>query len=392
MRIFFSAGEPSGDTHGANLIQAFQAKCPEVDCVGFGGPKMRAAGCDVHFDLTTLAFMGFTDVLKNLRKFFQLADQAEEFFRRGKPDAVVLIDYPGFHWHIAHRAAKLGIPVFYYSPPQVWSWRQSRVKKMRRDFTQIFSGLPFETRWLRERGCPVTYVGHPFFDETAKGKTLEPVERGRWQVGLLPGSRMSEVRKNVPAFLRAVEKIQARQPNATFVFAAFNDVQADWIRRFLEEQNQTDIPVYAARTPEVMRTSHCCLTVSGSVSLELLAYETPSVILYQVTRPAWWFQWYFRCVKYITLVNLLAVENPFRRFSHEYTPTCADAAEVIFPEYLTCRDRSTWIASDISRWLEDSAAYQQTVERMRQLNAEMAHPGAAEKTVEEILKHLASLD
>ena len=132
MTIFFSAGEPSGDLHGANLIRELRRLRPDVKCVGYGGPEMAAAGCELHADLTALAVMWFLRVLLNIHKFLNLASRADRFFRHHKPDAVVLIDYPGFNWWIARRAKAHKIPVFYYCPPQIWSWGSWRIKKMRR--------------------------------------------------------------------------------------------------------------------------------------------------------------------------------------------------------------------------------------------------------------------
>src|SRR5688500_16117219 len=138
--IFFSVGEPSGDLHGANLIRALKQRCPGVECVGFGGPKMQEAGCRLHTDLTALAVMWFLRVLLNIRVFLRLLGDARRYFRTERPDAVVLIDYPGFNWHVARAAKAEGIPVFYYSPPQIWAWANWRVKKMRRDVDHVLCG------------------------------------------------------------------------------------------------------------------------------------------------------------------------------------------------------------------------------------------------------------
>jgi len=144
LTIFFSVGEPSGDLHGANLIRQLRELCPNIEAVGYGGPKMAEAGCRLHADLTALAVMWFSRAIANLHKFWDLASRADRYFRHHRPDAVVLIDYPGFNWWIARRAKAHGIPVFYYSPPQIWAWARWRVKKMRRLVDHILCGLPFE--------------------------------------------------------------------------------------------------------------------------------------------------------------------------------------------------------------------------------------------------------
>ena len=129
---------------------------------------MAEVGCELHADLTALAVMWFARVLLNLHKFLELASRADRYFRHHRPDAVVLIDYPGFNWWIARRAKVHGIPVFYYSPPQIWAWARWRVKKMRRFVDHVLCGLPFEEAWLRGHGCNATFVGHPFFDEVRR--------------------------------------------------------------------------------------------------------------------------------------------------------------------------------------------------------------------------------
>lgn len=396
MKIFFSVGEPSGDVHGANLIRAFHQLDPQIECVGFGGPRMAAEGLHVIFDLTSLAVMWVWEVLTSLRKFFALADQAETYFQTEKPDAVVLIDYPGFNWHVAKRAKRYGIPVFYYSPPQIWGWKQGRVKKMRQLTDLVFSGLPFEARWLREHGCQVESVGHPFFDEVQKGvKESEIAERLKgWQplIGILPGSRTGEVKRNFPTFWQTMLKISREQPETHFAIAAFREEHADWIRDFLKAQPEKEakktlanLEVLMGRTPEIIQAAQCCLSVSGSVSLELLSGLKPTVICYRVGRFGWWLQWLFRRVRFITLVNLLATAQPFRSFNPEYRPDSADAKEVIFPEYLICCDRSDRIAADLLRWLKDDVCRQECVRRLAALKAEIARPGAAKEAAKRIL-------
>ena len=174
LTVFFSAGEPSGDLHGANLIRQLQERCPEIQTVGYGGPKMAEAGCRLHADLTALAVMWFARVLVNLHKFWDLGSRADRYFRHQRPDAVVLIDYPGFNWWIARRAKAHGIPVFYYCPPQIWAWARWRVKKMRRLVDHVLCSLPFEEAWFRRHGCNATFVGHPFFDEVRRYGYDEP--------------------------------------------------------------------------------------------------------------------------------------------------------------------------------------------------------------------------
>ena len=147
MKLFFSVGEPSGDLHGANLITALKQRHDAVATVGFGGPRMLAAGCSLLRDMSDLAVMGLGPVLWKLPQFWQLKRQAERYLDQQRPDAVVLIDYPGFNWHIATAAKRRGIPVVYYGLPQLWAWAGWRVAKVRKFVDHVLCSLPFEPQW-----------------------------------------------------------------------------------------------------------------------------------------------------------------------------------------------------------------------------------------------------
>jgi len=393
LTIFFSVGEPSGDLHGANLIRQLQSRYENVQTVGYGGPKMAEAGCQLHADLTALAVMWFARALLNLHKFWDLLRRADRFFRQHRPDAVVLIDYPGFNWWIARRAKAHGIPVFYYTPPQIWSWASWRVKKMRRLVDHVLCSLPFEEEWFRQRGCNATFVGHPFFDEVRRQQYDEAFldeHRGRQGplVAILPGSRTQEVTHNLKWFLKAAARIRRRVPNVRFAVAAFRPHQADLARREVAASG-LPIEVCLGKTPELMRLADCCMSVSGSVSLELLYHTTPTVILYWISRPAYFVQGLFRNVKYITLVNLLSTGELYPEDLTPFDPSQEDADKVLFPEYLTCEDRSDRIAEHVIEWLTDPARRRSRVAELAALKAEVGAGGASRRAAEYILDALA---
>ncbi len=390
--IFFSAGEPSGDLHAANLIRQLQGRRPGLQAVGYGGPQMAAAGCRLHADLTALAVMWFARALANLHKFWHLVGRADRFFRHHRPDAVVLIDYPGFNWWIARRAKAHGIPVFYYAPPQIWAWAQWRVRKMRRLVDHVLCCLPFEEPWLRRHGCNATFVGHPFFDEVRRQPLDEALlARLRGQPGplvtILPGSRTQEVTHNLPWFLKAAALVRAAVPDARFAVAAFKPHQAK-IAREQVAASGLGIEVFAGKTPELIHLADCCTAVSGSVSLELLHHVKPTVILYWITRTAFLVQKLFRKVKYITLVNLLVADELFPEDLTPFDPGQEGADRVLFPEYLTCEDKSAQIATHVVRWLTDRAERETLVARLARLKAEVAHGGASRRAADYLLEHL----
>jgi len=394
MEVFFSVGEPSGDLHGANLIRALQSRHPDIHCVGYGGPKMEAAGCQLHADLTLLAIMWFVRVFLNLHKFLRLLFQANAYFRDHRPDAVILIDYPGFNWWIAGRAKAHGIPVFYYGTPQLWAWAEWRVEKIKRLVDYPLCKLPFEPNWYRDRGCMAHYVGHPYFDELESQKTdaefiWQQSERKGPLVTLLPGSRTQEVTSNLPAFLLTAKKIQQQIPNVRFAIASFNEKHATMAFEQVL-QSGLDIEVHTGRTAELIHASTCCLACSGSVSLELLYHEKPAIIHYRISPFALWVQSHFRKVKFITLVNMLGKEDLFYADGYyTYDPDAAGAEETTYPEYLTSSDRSTDMAQRIVHWLDEPASMQRIVSQLRELKASVVGQGASSRGADFILSRLS---
>src|SRR5258708_1670147 len=215
MRFFLSAGEPSGDLHGANLIRAIKNRSSNCEFFGFGGDRMADAGSQLLSPLCNLSVMGFRRIADHFATFLKLIRIADAAFRSDRPDAVVLIDYPGFNWWLAKRAHRLGIPVVYFVPPQLWAWAGWRVRKMRRTVDHVLCTLPFEQDWYAAHGVNATYIGHPYFDELQR-QPLDTVfltdQRGKLGpvVALLPGSRTQEVTDNLPSFAKAAQRVHAQ--------------------------------------------------------------------------------------------------------------------------------------------------------------------------------------
>jgi lipid-A-disaccharide synthase len=392
MKIFFSVGEPSGDLHGANLIRELRARRPDCRLVGYGGPRMAAAGCELHEDLTRLAVMWVARVIVNLHRFWNLASRADRFFRHQRPDAVVLIDYPGFNWWIARRAKAHGIPVFYYGTPQLWAWAGWRVKKMRRFVDHVLCKLPFEETWYRERGCHATYVGHPYFDQLRAERLDEAfIARERASgplVAILPGSRTQEVKNNFRTFLKAARLVHGQVRGVRFAVAAYKEAHAEWLRRDVAASG-LPIEIHVGRTAELIHAADCAMAVSGSVSLELLYHTTPAVILYNVSRAAFFVQRFFRKVRYITLVNLLTTDDLFPRRVATYDRHDPADAKALMPEYLTCEDRSADVAGHVVEWLTQPARRERLVAEMAALREKVGHGGASRRAADYILNELA---
>ena len=371
MRLFISAGEPSGDLHGANLIRALRTRRPDIEFHGFGGERMTAAGCQLLAPLCQYATFGILPALRSVPFFAGLLERTARFLRDHRPDALVMIDYPGFHWHLAARARTLGIPVIYFIAPQLWAWGSWRVAKMRRSISQVLCTLPFEEQWYRQRHIAAHYVGNPYWDELYAQQLDElfladQQSRPGEVVALLPGSRRLEIENNVPILLRAAERIHARRPDVRFLAACLKPEQA---RRVREQARGSHLPleVHDGRTPEIIELAHSCLSVSGSVSLELLFRVKPTVMLYKVNRGGMLLGWLFRKCPYISLPNLLA-------------------GKLLFPEYLTAGCPDEAMAAHVLGWLNDDAAYTQLCGELKALRDRVAVPGACERAAERVLE------
>ncbi len=392
-RIFFSVGEPSGDLHGANLIRALRQSSPDILCEGFGGERMEEAGCRLLYPLSQHSVVGFLRVLLQIRQFVRLVNQATDHLRRHRPDAVVLIDYPGFNWWMARRAKALGIPVFYFVPPQIWAWASWRVNKMRRFVDHVLCTLPFERPWYNARGIDSPYIGHPYFDALEQ-QTLDAnfvaVQQARREpiVALLPGSRRQEVENNFSSQLRAVAHILQQYPQCRFLTACFKREHADHIAAVLRKdfpaperhdegtlergyRGAWSLPVElcVGRTAEIIHLAHSCIAVSGSVSLELLFAQKPAVILYRGSVAAVFLYHLVRNVKQISLVNLLA-NRP------------------LYPEFVGHRCPGVAMGERVLSWLREPQTHAKLRQELAELCAEVGQPGACVRAAEYILSTL----
>jgi lipid-A-disaccharide synthase len=373
MRLFVSAGEPSGDLHGANLIRSLRALRPDIAYCGFGGERMAAAGCELVYPLVEHAVVGLVRVLKSVPQFAAILRRADRFFRQEKPDALVMIDFPGFHWWLAKRARQHGIPVIYFVPPQLWAWGAWRIKKMRQRVDRVLCTLPFEEPWFRERGVPTEYIGHPYFDELRDQRLdqaflAEEQYRPGLVVALLPGSRNSEITNNLDSLLRAAALVHQRRPDTRFLVACLREQHRE---RVEERLRGRDLPVevHAGRTPEIIHLAHSCIAVSGSVGLELLYRGKPSVVTY---REHWSGLLIARLViqcRYISLVNLLADKE-------------------LYPEFLSSRCEAEAMAGHVIRWLNDAVEYRRVCAELLALCEKIAQPGACGRAAKSVLEFL----
>lgn len=382
--LFFSTGEPSGDQHSARLITALADRHPDLRFRGFGGPEMRTAGCKLDYELTQMAVMGLVEVLPKLRQFFGIADIASDAFAASRVDGVVLVDFPGFNWHIARRAKKHGIPVYYYLPPQLWAWGSWRIRKVRRYVDRVLSVLPFEHEWYRSHGIDATYVGHPFFDAIAEraldqavlGRLDEHRSRGRRLVAVLPGSRQHEVHRNWPVMLEAIRRLAAKHRDVHFLVGAFRDSQCLWCRNAMTPADASlPIDFFAGKTSEIIEAAECAMMVSGSVSLELMARNTPAAVIYRAGRILYATGRALVRVPSITLPNLIAGQTVFPEFASVGNPEPA----------------VKFLETSVGQMLSDAAYRRQLADQLHDLRVRYALPGATGRAADALSRSLGLL-
>jgi lipid-A-disaccharide synthase len=383
MHIFFSVGEPSGDLHAAKLVAELKRRVPVLACSGFGGPLLEEAGCRLLFRLTDLAVMGFLPVVPLIFKFVHLAREARKHLEAHRPDAVILVDFPGFNWWIARAAKQLGIPVFYYLPPQLWAWAPWRVRRMQKFVDHVLSGLPFEVEWYARRSVAAEFVGHPFFDEVA----ARPLDAGfmnqhraaeqggpiRRTIAVLPGSRNREISDNFEIQIRVMKRLHRRVAGCKFLVACYRETQLERCRQLLARRApELPVSLHVGRTSEIIELGEVCLMVSGSVSLEVLARRKPAVVVYRVNRAFYWWCRVMITCKYFSLPNLIA-------------------GRPVMPEFAPVDDPEPAIYTMtelLHRWLTDAGEYLRHQAVLTRLRDEVATPGATENAARVILERL----
>jgi lipid-A-disaccharide synthase len=290
----FIAGEASGDAHAAKLIEALRGQAPDVKIFGAGGPKMQAAGMELLVDLTEHAVVGLVEVLKNYgtfhRIFWDLIREAE----KRKPEAVVLVDFPGFNLRFAAQMKRRGIKVIYYISPQLWAWHASRAKQIERDVDLMLCIFPFEKAWYAEHApkLRVEFVGHPFAEKVKA--EAGGIEREKKLVLLLPGSREREVAKIFPIMAEIVDRMPI---DLEYIAAAVNEQTAAMMI------NHPRIKVESGTAHELMRHATLAITASGTATMECAFYGCPMIVVYKVN----WLTYLIG--RMVVKVNWLAMPN-----------------------------------------------------------------------------------
>lgn len=304
--IMISAGEASGDAHAAHALQCMQkslhAKGEAVVAFGMGGTQLESAGCELVVDSRDLSVIGFVDVIKNYPKFLKRLARLREVLTRRKPALLLIVDYPDFNLKLAETAKQLGIPVLMYVAPQVWAWRAGRIPRIAQRVSHMAVLFPFEVPIWTQAGLDTTHVGHPMahtIDTEASvsvARSSVGVADGQTLLGLLPGSRLSEIKRLLPMMVQVADKVAAQHPSCRFALPVAPSIDRDLIDHVIADtraSSDTSAPTVAAidiyhhtevSSTQVMRAADLALVASGTATLETGLVGTPMVVVYAVSK------------------------------------------------------------------------------------------------------------
>jgi lipid-A-disaccharide synthase len=364
-RIFILAGEASGDLYGGNLVKAIRAVDSSVSFLGVGGLHMKEAGVELLWSADEMGVVGLPGV-KRLLTILSVFRVVSTNLQRRRPDLVVLIDYPEFNLLVAGKAKRLGIPVMYYISPQIWAWRSGRINTIRRRVDKMVVTLPFEERIYREGGVEVSFVGHPLLD-VIRFTNANSLIRSRYSkdqssrlVGLLPGSRINEIKKLLPVMLDTAAALAKKIPDIHFLMPLAPTIRSHQIDPYLRGR---DIPltVVENNTHEVIQICEMMIAASGTVTLEAAILGTPLVVVYKVNPLTYWLGKQLIKVRHVALANIVA-------------------GETVAPELIQHEANPEQIAREAMAILGDSDRQAWIKQRFAEVRDSVGKPGASART------------
>lgn len=370
------AGESSGDLYGSELAKLLKELDPDITLEGIAGPKMRRAGVEPLLFSEDVTAIGFIEVLGKVPFLWGVYKSLQKRLSSGKYSFLILIDFPGFNLVLAKAARRLGIPVIYYISPQVWAWRRGRVKKIRKRVDKMLVILPFEEEFYKDTGVNAKFVGHPLIDFVKPSRSREEMCRQfsldgeKPVVGLLPGSRNSEVRYMFPHILKAAEIIKREIPEVQFVLPLAETIKEKILKEYLGE-NRPGIRIIKGLTYDTIHISDFLIAVSGTVTLEAGLLGKPMLIMYRGSFPSWILAETLRRVPFFGLVNLVA-------------------GKMIVPEIKQYQVNPKRIAAISLKALQDSEYRASVSSELVKVKKVLGEPGVSLRCAREILDFLKS--
>ena len=383
--IYFVAGEASADNHGAALMGALRKADVDLRFVGRGGPQMKAvAGDNFQNWIDKSGVLGLWEVIKHYGYFRKQFHQTLDEIGASKPNAVVLIDYPGFNLRLARALRKRlqSQKIIYYISPQVWAWNRSRIKKMAHWLDLMLCIFPFEAELYNQSGLRTIFVGHPMIERLrdrqpsvaaatygSAGKI--DIQRDSNLVGLFPGSRGREVRKIFPILVQTARELRRSKPDLHFEVAAASDELAQEMEKMLGSQDRHLFGIKIGQTAEIMQRAVAGIVASGSATLEAAYFRMPFALIYKVAWPTYFAGRLLVKVKYLGMPNVLADKQ-------------------VVPEFIQHRAKSPDLAKTILRLLDDPMKREQMISEFDKIAAQLGESGASERAATAILSEISS--
>jgi lipid-A-disaccharide synthase len=365
-KVMIVAGEASGDLHGGNLVREMHRIDPSLSFYGMGGNRMRAEGVELLADAADMAVVGLTEVVLKLGAILRVMHRLKASLSSERPDLVILIDYPDFNLSLARAARRRGIKVLYYISPQVWAWRKGRIDTIRKSVDRMVVILPFEEKFYREAGVDVTFVGHPLLDEVkTKYPRTEALKRFGLKdeaitVGILPGSRQSEVARLLPEMLGACRILTEKLSPLQFVLPLAGTLDPAFVRDILR-QFPVKVNVIPDEIYDVIAVSDAAIVASGTATLETALLETPMVVVYKVSAFSYAIGRRFVRVDHISLVNIIA-------------------GRTVVPELIQDNASPERIAGEVRELIVQRGKAREMKTALAEIRGKLGTPGASQRT------------
>lgn len=361
MKLAIVAGEASGDLHAAEVVRELRKIVPELKTFGIGGDLLAREGMELLHHASEMAFFGLFNVLRHVPMLWRIFNDLLTRIEGERPDAVLLVDYPGFNLRVARRCRELGVRVVYYISPQVWAWRRGRVKQIAKTVDKMIVIFPFEEEFYRSHGVDVVYVGNPLIEELAHIRRERP-SGDALRIALLPGSRHTEVEALLPPMIGAVTRLQETRPVDAFI------VQAPTIaRQQLERLRGTArIDIVHHDGGEAVASADVALSSSGTATLECAVLGTPVIVMYRLTRATYWLAQWLVKLPHFSLVNILAGKR-------------------VVPELIQQDVTPQRIAEEVRKMMEP-AEHARVLRELAAVKAQLGDEGAARRAADEIVR------
>lgn len=368
MKIMLSAGEASGDLHGANLAEALKAVDPQVELIGMGGEQMRKAGVRIVYDIKNLGVIGIGEIIKKIPFFYKLRAFLVNTMKEEKPDALVCIDYPGFNMKLIEKAKEAGIPVIYYILPTIWAWHKSRGNVIAEYTDLAVSLFPFEAEMYKKMGTNVVYGGHPLLDTVKPSMSKNEaysffgLQQGKKTVLFMPGSRVQEVQSLYGKMLAAGKLLQDKVEGLQFMVPKASTIDKHMLEEAAREAN-LEVHIGEERVYDMMNIADAAICASGTATLETALMGVPTLLVYRVNALTYWLSKILVHLDSIGLPNIISGHRIMPElWQDEVTPENIEAA--VLP------------------WLVDAAAAEEARHLMAGVRCQMGEAGAVRRTAE----------